>query len=269
MRTFLTGSLTALAILAAAPVTHADEAKREFKASFNVGLTTDYIFRGFSQTARDATGQGGVDITYGLIYFGLWGSGLDFGKEGIKNVANAELDIYAGIKPVWNGFNFDFGVIGYLYPSARDKATTVPGELDYFEIKAGVSREVWKGGTATASVYFSPEYTNDTGRVVTFEGGLAQELRPISGFTPTISALLGYQVGHSQNFIARVGNGDDSYLYWNAGLTLAWEKFTFDFRYWDTNIKNNNAAGGFLDGFCSGVTFQCGDRFVATVKFTY
>jgi hypothetical protein len=82
-------------------------------------------------------------------------------------------------------------------------------------------------------------------------------------FSPTFSALLGYQTGDSPAYEAFFANGDDSYLYWNAGLTLGFlEKWSIDLRYWDTNISN---AGG----FCTGRVLQCDERFVATLKFTY
>ena len=65
---------------------------------------------------------------------------------------------------------------------------------------------------------------------------------------------------------AHYGNGDDNYLYWNAGVTLGFlEKWSLDLRYWDSNLGSN--AGG--SGFCTGSTFQCDERFMATLKFTY
>ena len=45
--------------------------------------------------------------------------------------------------------------------------------------------------------------------------------------------------------------GKDHYYYWNAGLTLAVEKLSFDFRYWDTDISG-----------CTGGVFSCDERFV-------
>ena len=37
-------------------------------------------------------------------------------------------------------------------------------------------------------------------------------------------------------------NGKDSYMYWNAGLTLGIDKLSLDFRYWDTDIPNTNTC---------------------------
>src|SRR5436190_4884162 len=43
--------------------------------SANVGITTDYVFRGYSQTDQNATVQGGFDATCGMFYAGVWASG--------------------------------------------------------------------------------------------------------------------------------------------------------------------------------------------------
>lgn len=246
----------------------ADE-KPEFKYSFNLGITSDYVFRGFSQTAEKPTGQAGLDVSYGIFYAGIWGSGLDFGKDGGKSIAKAEIDFYAGIKPVWKGITFDLGVIYYAYPGARDNATVVDGELNYVELKFGMSREIWKDGTLSSTYYYSPDYTNSTGDVFTSETGFAQVLPSWGPITPTVSALVGYQKGSDDRYVGLVGNGKDNYWYWNAGVTLGWEKFSLDLRYWDTNIKNDNSANGFSSNFCKGSTFQCDERFMATFKFTY
>ena len=54
-------------------------------------------------------------------------------------------------------------------------------------------------------------------------------------FTPTFSALVGYQVGDDTAYRTRItGGGDDNYLYWNAGVTFGFlEKWSLDLRYWD------------------------------------
>lgn len=272
MPKFVSTGFAAAVVLGALSLPALADEKPELKLSYNLGITTDYVFRGFSQTADRPTGQAGVDLSYGIFYAGVWGSGLDFGKDGVsqKDIAKAEVDFYAGIKPVWRGITFDLGVIYYTYPGALDnRVTALDGEANYVELKAGMSREMWKGGTLSSTYYFSPDYTNSTGKVFTSETGFAQELPAWGGITPTISALVGYQKGSSDRYIGLVGNGDNSYWYWNAGVTLGWEKFSLDLRYWDTDIKNDNAAAGFSSNFCKGGTFQCDERFVATFKFTY
>jgi uncharacterized protein (TIGR02001 family) len=238
----------------------AEAPKSDLQITGNAAVTSEYVFRGISQTAEDPTVQAGIDLTYRWFYAGIWGSGLDFGDDAAgRDIAHVEVDYYAGIKPVVGRFTFDLGVIYYTYPRARDAMA----ELDYVELKAGVSVEPWKDATASATVFFSPEYTAKTGDVVTIEGAFSQVLPKFGPVTPTFSALLGYQAGDNAAYRTLIANGSDNYLYWNAGVALGFgDRFSIDLRYWDTNISD---AGG----FCSGRILQCDERFVATAKVTY
>lgn len=234
---------------------------RKFAFSWNIGGTSDYIFRGFSQSARDPAWQVGADATYGILYAGIWSSHIDFGDVGPNRVATAEVDLYAGIKPVWGPATFDFGVIYYWYPGSLGGTN-----LDYTELKAGVSGAfIPKLDKLTLGYngFYTWEGTARTGEIFTSEFSAAYELPKMWIFTPTVSALYGYVAGNSGfNFTTFVGNGKDHYSYWNAGLALAVEKLTLDFRYWDTDVSN---AGN----FCHGQTFQCSGTFVFSAKLTF
>ncbi len=271
------GSFSAAAL--ASDPTPAPE-DRKFTYSFNIGGTSDYVFRGVSQNRENPAIQGGIDLTYGIAYFGLWASNIDFGNNSAfggspnQQQVNTELDIYGGIKPVWGPATFDLGVIYYAYPGAHDggAAKFQVEKQDYVEFKAGVSGafipkldKLTLGGT----VYYSPEYQGKQGEVWTTEFTAGYELPAIGKFTPTISGTYGMQFGDSSGVIGNLpvgkfnlGNGSDDLAYWNIGISLAVEKFTFDFRYWDTDISN---AGN----FCNGVFLQCDERFVFSGKFTY
>jgi uncharacterized protein (TIGR02001 family) len=229
--------------------------------SANVALATEYVFRGISQTAEGPAVQGGFDATCGIIYAGVWASNLDWGTAG----TDLEMDWYAGIKPKTGPITWDLGVIYYSYPDS----TKVFAGLDnnYVELKVGGSGEIWKDGTLGVTVFYSPEYQFETGAVWTIETSFAQVLPKLGMFTPTFSALIGYQVGDNAAYSTRItSGGDDNYTYWNAGLTLAFmEKWSLDLRYWDSNLGDQAGTAG----FCTGATLQCDERFVATLKFTY
>jgi uncharacterized protein (TIGR02001 family) len=231
---------------------------RKFSWSVNLGATTDYVFRGFSQNSEDPAFQAGADVSYGLFYAGVWGSMINF--EPVTFDARTEIDLYAGIKPTWGKATFDFGVIYYTYPGAKDSAA----ELNYVELKAGVSGEILPKLTAGVTGYYSPDYTGETGNVWTVEGTAAYELPKFLVFTPSISGTIGYQKGDKAAYVVAVGNGEDNYTYWNAGLSLAVDKLTLDLRYWDTNISND----GLASNFCNGTTLQCDERFVFSAKIT-
>jgi len=222
---------------------------RKFTYSFSITGTSDYVFRGQTQTDGDPTIQGSINIGYGIFYAGAWASGLDFGDtvpSTIGEDAQIEIDWYGGIKPTWGKATFDFGVIYYNYPGAGDSAA----ELDYVELKAGVSGEVIDKLTAGAVVYWSPDYTNETGESWVVEGTLAYSLPQFWIFAPTVSGLFGH---------ADVEKITYDWNYWNAGLALAVDKITFDFRYWDTDIDASESTCVF------GGVFACDERFVFSV----
>jgi uncharacterized protein (TIGR02001 family) len=267
------GAIAQQASMKDAPAPAADA--REFKATFNIGGTTDYIFRGFSQSKRNPALQAGADLTYGIAYAGLWISSVNFNTAtdpyfGKPFKAHSELDLYAGIKPVlktgFGDYNFDFGGIYYVYPGATDPRA----ELNYFEFKAGVNRDLWKDANISTTLFFSPNYQLETGKVWTSETAFTQGFAAIGKFVPSFSATLGYQRGEDTGYRVAFGNGDKSYVYGNAGVTLTYdEKISLDLRYWDTNLKNDNVSGGGTTSFCTGTVFQCSQRVVATVKVTF
>jgi uncharacterized protein (TIGR02001 family) len=239
--------------------------ERALSASANVAYTTNYMFRGYSQSADHFAVQGGFDLAYGMLYAGTWASSLDFGAApcpgaagGAGDCADVELDLYAGIKPTLGPINLDAGVIGYLYPDARDKGA----ELDYLELKLGASTKLIDPLTIGGTVFYSPEYTGKTGDVWTLQGNVAYELPKFAEITPTLSGTLGDVIGNTDAFNTAFGNGEDSYLFWNAGVAFNYDKFTLDLRYWDTNVSNAN-------NFCDGDILQCDAKFVATVSAAF
>ena len=241
-------------VAAPAPV---DEG-RKFAYSFNIGVVSDYVFRGVSQTDNDPTMQGGIDLSYGILYAGVWGSGLDF--DAIFNDANIEVDWYGGIKPTWGPATFDFGVIYYTYPSESyfAPAVTTP-DLNYFELKAGVSGTIHEKLALGGYIYWSPDYFAETGSVWTFEGTAGYTFHQVGVFTPSITGAVGYQT--SSDIAYDTWNGFDNYWYYNAGVALAVEKLTFDFRYWGTSGASNIVSDGLT---C--INDYCDSRFVFSAK---
>jgi uncharacterized protein (TIGR02001 family) len=241
--------------------------------SANVALASEYVFRGFSQTSEGPAVQGGFDLSCGVFYVGVWASSLDWGPAfrpdgSVATWASMELDTYAGFKGKLGRISWDLGVIYYAYPnSTRNTFFFANGDFDrfrndYVEVKAGASADLWKGGTLGVTAFYSPDYQYETGDVWTFEAGFVQAFPTYWGFTPTFSALIGYQTGNNFAYAARITGGDDDYTYWNAGVSFGFlEKWSLDLRYWDTDLGSN--------GFCGGAYFQCDQRFVATLKFTY
>ncbi|HXC38903.1 MAG TPA: TorF family putative porin [Burkholderiales bacterium] len=90
----------------------------------NVGLFTDYRFRGISQTNKEPAIQGGFDYSHSSgFYAGIWSSNV-YGNQlaaGGPTYAGGsqEIDTYAGYKFGFGDFAFDVGFLRYWYPGAK------------------------------------------------------------------------------------------------------------------------------------------------------
>ena len=127
-----------LAVLVAPGLALAEEAS---PFSANIGLTTDYIFRGISQTSANPALQGGIDYAHASgLYAGIWGSNVswitDFGATGS---ASLELDTYFGFRNTLdNEFSYDVGFIRYNYSgSYTPVAGTAKADTDEVYMAAG------------------------------------------------------------------------------------------------------------------------------------
>ena len=194
-----------------------DEAAGGVDVSFNVGVATDYVFRGISQTDENAQVFGGVDLTMDMLYAGVWASNVDF-NEG----TDAEVDFYVGVKPEAGGWTFDLAGIYYAYINQPDDAP----EYNYFEAKAAASR-AFGPATIGGAVYYSPEFFAEVGDALYYEvnGGYTINDRI------TATAALGRQ---------EFGDLDDAdYTTWNIGATFALtDNFGIDVRYHDTDADD-------------------------------
>ena len=81
--------------------------------SGNVGLTSDYIFRGQSQTQGDSAISGGFDLDAGKgFYLGAWASEVSYAGSD----ADRETDLYVGWSgSIGNDISLDVGYIDYAY----------------------------------------------------------------------------------------------------------------------------------------------------------
>ena len=190
--------------------------------SFNLGVASDYVFRGVSQTDEGVQVFGGVDVTTGIFYAGAWASNVDF-----LDGTDAEVDLYAGVRPQVGPATLDLGVIYYGYVSQPDDA-----DYDYWEFKAAASIPA---GPATlgAAAYYSPDFTSfftDEGLYLEVNGSV-----PLSD-KATLSAAIGHQsIEIDSGFALLTGVDDVDYATWNVGVVYAiTETVGIDLRYWDT-----------------------------------
>ena len=104
---------------AAAPAAPAAAPEPESTLSFNVGVVSDYRFRGIAQTSFKPALQFGVDYAHKSgLYVGAWSSNINWIKDYVGATdGTQEVDLYGGYKgEIAKDFTFDIGVITYQYP---------------------------------------------------------------------------------------------------------------------------------------------------------
>ena len=86
--------------------------------SYNLGVISDYRYRGISQTRLHPAVQGGADYTDPAsgLYAGTWLSSITWAKDA-GGGGHVEMDVYGGKRgELGGGVSYDVGVLGYVYP---------------------------------------------------------------------------------------------------------------------------------------------------------
>ena len=116
MKKILVPTLIALALGGVSGLTQAQTAAPESSLSYNVGATTDYRYRGISQSRLKPAVQGGIDYAdKSGFYVGAWGSTIKFIKDSGAAKGNVELDLYGGYKGTAGAVAYDVGFLRYEY----------------------------------------------------------------------------------------------------------------------------------------------------------
>lgn len=207
--------LSRASLLAAAVIAAAGSAHAEGEFSGNVALSTDYVWRGISQSNGDPAISGGFDYTNSIFYAGIWASNIDF-DDGSD--ANIEVDFYGGIASEFaNGVSWDLGVIYYVYPDADDS------DLDFVELKGALGYSFDAGLSVGGEVYYDPDNKN-----------------------LYLNATAGFALAENLGIDGSVGNysfdGGGDYTNWSLGATTEAAGFGFDLRYWGTDIDGVEIA---------------------------
>jgi uncharacterized protein (TIGR02001 family) len=120
--------------------TPAPESDHTFTA--NVGLFSNYIFRGISQTGGKPAIQGGFDWSHSSgFYLGTWASNVSWLEDfGLYNRSSLEWDFYGGYKANLGSSDwwYDLGTIYYYYPGSKNPGVV---SADTWELYAGIG---WK-----------------------------------------------------------------------------------------------------------------------------
>ena len=183
-------------------------AESDVSFSGTAAMTSDYRYRGMTQTESDPAVQVGYGLTHSSgLYAGVWGSNVGFGSS-------LELDPYVGYstelgslasKPV-----LDVGLWYYGYPSASD--------LNWLELYArlGFADTITVGDSLLASVNFTNAFFGlDT---EAWYLNLTYSM-PLSASFGGVASL-GYTTADDYDFSDNA-SGDDNYIDWKVGVTYS------------------------------------------------
>jgi uncharacterized protein (TIGR02001 family) len=197
----LTHGVAAVVLLATATAAHA-----EFSGT--VTATTDYDWRGVTQSAQDPAIQGSIDWSMDMgLYAGAWASNVDFGSGD----PNVEVDLYVG----WSGgdtLTWDVGGVYYTYPGESD--------FNFPELYASLGWEFLEG-----KISYSWDFAGTSETAFYYEANLDYGL-------PANFGVIGH-IGYSDGDGISAAYGQDNYMDWALGISYTWSHFDFSLKWVD------------------------------------
>ena len=193
------------------------------QVSSTVTLTSDYDFRGISQTARDPALQASLDWAGASgAYLGAWASNVDFGRG---TDASVELDLLGGYRGKFNDeATFDIGAVYYSFWGDGD-------DVPFGEIYAGIGYKM-----LSAKLWYAPDFSNS--------GETATYLEANATFPLPNDFGLAIHAGYSDGDYWDAVNGG-GYLDYSLGLTKSVGKFSLALKWVDgSDLKSSDGTPG-------------------------
>jgi uncharacterized protein (TIGR02001 family) len=233
-------SLPAIAQTPPAPATPAAPAPEpDWTFTSNIGLYSQYVFRGVSQTNEKPAVQGGFDLGHKSgFYVGTWASNISWISDADPRAsASMEWDFYGGYKgSLPADFSYDIGGLYYYYPGSYPAHYVKP---DTFEFYGALS---WK--------FLTLKYSYSTGDTFGFANARGSDYIDLTASYDVVEKV-NDTIG-KVTLIGHVGrqrfknSGAYDYTDWKAGVaTEAWG-VAFGIYVTDTNASEalyTNAYG--------------------------
>ncbi len=240
MKKALKAGVFAALILASVPAAFAaDEEGAWGPFTAGVTLTSDYRFRGVSQTDRDAALQGWVQYDHASGFFAnVWASNIDFNDSATYD-SSIEVDLTAGYNHSFSD-QLSGGIKAVYYWYADADTPPAAPDYDYFELIANLGYDFGKAAVS-AELAWSPDYFAETSDAMSLKGGVTVPLMESFAFMGPLSASgnVGYQwIDNNTAY------GSPDYLYYDLGLTAEWEIFAFDVRWVGTDLSKAECFAG-------------------------
>lgn len=212
-------------LLASLSIVQAVEQPFDFSA--NVALTSDYVWRGFTQTDEEMAIQGGFDIEHESgLYLGTWGSNVKFLEDETvapEDRASMEWDLYLGFSnELPSGATYDIGYVYYAYPDAGEALNY---DFDEFSFSLGYGID---NSEVAFSYAYAREFFGDVGKAHHYELSVNHALG--SGFG------LGGHVGWQEFSDEEIAG--ESYTHYGVSLSYSISGIDLSLAYSNTDLDD-------------------------------
>lgn len=156
----MTKTLASLAIAATLLTTTSFQTLATEGLSANVGMSSNYLWRGVSQSSGDAAISGGIDYSSEVgFYAGTWVSTANWAPG-----MSYELDLYGGFSgDINDSMSYDVGYIYYAYPdeaSGDADFSEIYGSFSFSDLTLGVAvLTTGEGADVADSIYATADYS--------------------------------------------------------------------------------------------------------------
>jgi uncharacterized protein (TIGR02001 family) len=235
----------------------------------NVGVVSDYLFRGISQTRGKPALSAGADYSHSSgLYAGIWGSTIKWVSDAQNTSVPLEVDVYGGYKNAFAGgdWNYDVGLITYNYPGTKDVPLNGSAKANTSEVYGAIG---WKWLTAKYSYATSKNFIAWYGGPGGTNTGTGGTTRTDTRGSDYLELNAVYDLGNGWGVTGHVGkqkvknygkvnDTDASYVDYKVGVTKETPYGTFGLAYSDTTSKgacptNGVAPANGLNAYCWGV----------------
>ncbi|MTI62936.1 TorF family putative porin [Methylophaga sp.] len=169
----------------------------QHSTSASVAFSSEYIWRGISQTDGDPAISGSLDYAHSSgFYAGVWGSNVDYGDD-----ASAEFDAYLGYGGEFgeSGIGYDVGFLRYMFPGEDYNFNEVYGSLSYSIFTLGVAYSSDTLGSGEDGYYYSLDAGYDLPMGLSLYGGVGLYDADEETFTDGIDDYSHYWIGVSKD----------------------------------------------------------------------
>lgn len=236
------------------------------------GLTSNYIFRGITQSNNGPSVSAGGELRYNIndmfqTYIGVSGESIKLAT--LAPSPTMELDTYGGVRGTFGNLTTDIGIWGYWYPGASTPNLIYPTNPSFYEVYGKLGYNITDWLNVGANIYYTPSYLDTRANGTYFSGTAKATWGDFS-----VSGELGRQDFGTTDLLHAPYFGSrrlPDYTYYNVGASYQYKFVTLDLRYYGNSLNKFQCQQitGPTVNFNNPNSSYCGGTVVGTISFAF